>query len=91
MINDEERKMTVTDVNGNEYEAEILFTYENEERKTSYVFFYDSEDKDEEVVVMRYLENGELEPIEDDEEYDEVEEVFNACQEEPKIQDLKKA
>ena len=69
-----ERQMVVTD---------------NEERKASYVFFYDTEDKDEEVIVMRYLESGELEPIEDDEEYDEVEEVFNAWQEDPKIQELK--
>ena len=86
-----ENQMVVTDAEGKEHLMEILFTYDNEERKTSYVFFYDSEDKDEEVVVMRYLENGELEPIEDDEEYDEVEEVFNAWQEDPKIQDLKKA
>ena len=86
-----ENQMVVTDAEGKEHLMNILFTYENEERKTSYVFFYDSEDKDEEVVVMRYLENGELEPIEDDEEYDEVEEVFNAWQEDPKIQDLKKA
>jgi uncharacterized protein YrzB (UPF0473 family) len=38
---------------------------------------------------MRYLESGELEAIEDDEEYDEVEEVFNAWQDDPKIQELK--
>ena len=81
--------MVVTDNEGKEHLMQILFTYDNEERKTSYVFFYDTEDKDEEVVVMRYLENGELEPIEDDEEYDEVEEVFNAWQDDPKIQELK--
>ncbi len=86
-----EKQMVVTDNEGKEHLMNILFTYENEERKSSYVFFYDSEDKDEEVIVMRYTENGELEPIEDDEEYDEVEEVFNAWQEDPKIQDLKKA
>ena len=86
-----EKQMVVTDNEGKEHLMQILFTYENEERKASYVFFYDTEDKDEEVIVMRYLESGELEPIEDDEEYDEVEEVFNAWQEDPKIQDLKKA
>ena len=84
-----ETQMVVTDNEGKEHLMQILFTYDNEERKTSYVFFYDTEDKDEEVVVMRYLENGELEPIEDDEEYDEVEEVFNAWQDDPKIQELK--
>ena len=86
-----ENQMVVTDSEGKEHLMNILFTYENEERKTSYVFFYDSEDKDEEVIVMRYSESGELVPIEDDEEYDEVEEVFNAWQDDPKIQDLKKA
>ena len=84
-----ENQMIVTDGEGKEHLMEILFTYENEERKTSYVFFYDTEDPEQEVAVMRYLESGELEPIEDDEEYDEVEEVFNAWQEDPKIQELK--
>ena len=84
-----ENQMVVTDNEGKEHLMNILFTYDNEERKASYVFFYDSEDPEEEVIVMRYLESGELEPIEDDEEYDEVEEVFNAWQDDPKIQELK--
>ena len=84
-----ENQMVVTDSEGKEHLMNILFTYDNEERKASYVFFYDSEDPNEEVIVMRYLENGELEPIEDDQEYDEVEEVFNAWQDDPKIQELK--
>ncbi len=86
-----EKQMVVTDNEGKEHLMQILFTYDNEERKTSYVFFYDTEDKDEEVIVMRYLESGELEPIDDDEEYDEVEEVFNAWQDDPKIQELKQS
>lgn len=86
-----EKQMVVTDNEGKEHLMQILFTYDNEERKTSYVFFYDTEDKDENVIVMRYLENGELEPIDDDEEYDEVEEVFNAWQDDPKIQELKQS
>ena len=84
-----ENQMVVTDAEGKEHLMNILFTYDNEERKASYVFFYDSEDPEEEVIVMRYLESGELEPIEDDEEYDEVEEVYNAWSEDPKIQELK--
>ena len=86
-----ENQMVVTDAEGKEHLMNILFTYDNEERKASYVFFYDSEDPNEDVIVMRYTKDGELEPIEDDEEYEEVEEVFNAWQEDPKIQDLKKA
>ena len=87
-----ENQMVVTDAEGKEHLMNILFTYDNEERKASYVFFYDTEDPEEEVIVMRYvgeLDNGELIPIEDDEEYDEVEEVFNAWQDDPKIQELK--
>ena len=84
-----ENQMVVTDAEGKEHLMNILFTYDNEERKASYVFFYDSEDPNEDVIVMRYLENGELEPIDDDEEYDEVEEVYNAWVEDPKIQELK--
>ena len=84
-----ENQMVVTDSEGKEHLMNILFTYDNEERKASYVFFYDSEDPNEDVIVMRYTEDGELAPIEDDEEYDEVEEVFNTWQEDPKIQELK--
>ena len=84
-----ENQMVVTDNEGKEHLMQILFTYDNEERKASYVFFYDTEDPKEEVIVMRYKESGELEPIEDDEEYDEVEEVFNAWQDDPEIQKLK--
>ena len=84
-----ENQMVVTDSEGKEHLMNILFTYDNEERKASYVFFYDSEDPNEDVIVMRYTQDGELEPIEDDEEYDEVEEVYNAWSEDPKIQELK--
>ena len=85
-------QMVVTDDQGKEHLMQILFTSENEERNAQYVFFYETEDPEQNVIVMRYegdLDKGELIPIEDDEEYDEVEEVFNAWQEDPKIQELK--
>ena len=89
-----ETQMIITDEQGKEHLMQILFTSENEERDAQYVFFYDTEDEEENVMVMRYvgeLDSGELIPIEDDEEYDELEEVLNAWEEDPKIQDLKKA
>lgn len=89
-----ETQMVVTDSEGKEHLMQILFTSENEERDAKYVFFYDTEDKEENVMVMRYvgeLDQGELIAIEDDEEYDELEEVLNAWEEDPKIQELKKA
>lgn len=84
----DEKTMVITDSEGNEHNVTILFTYDNEERGTSYVFFYEDNDPDE-VLVYRVTKDNELEEIDDDEEYEEVEEVFNAYQEDPKIQDLK--
>ena len=89
-----ETQMIITDEQGKEHLMQILFTSENEERDAQYVFFYDTEDEEENVMVMRYvgeLDSGELIQIEDEEEYDELEEVLNAWQDDPKIQELKKA
>ena len=91
-MENKEKQMVVTDSEGKEHLMIILFTYENEERDTKYVFFYANEDPDQEVAVMRYegdLDQGELFAIDNDEEFDEVEEVFNAWQDDPKIQELK--
>lgn len=88
-MENKEKQITVYDSEGNEHLMEILFTYDNEERKTSYVFFYDPADP-EEVIAMRYNDEGELAEIEDDEEYEEITEVFNAFNEDPTIQEAKK-
>ena len=84
-----DNEMVVTDSDGKEHLMHILFTYDNEERGCSYVFFYEVGDNEENVMVMRYTAEGELEEVDDDEEYDEVEEVFNAWQDDPKIQEIK--
>lgn len=84
----EEKQITVIDSEGKEHLMEILFTYDNEERGKSYVFFFDPAEP-ETVVPMVYKEDGTLEEIEDDEEYEEIEEVFNAYMEDPKIQEIK--
>ena len=80
-----EKQITIVDGEGKEHLMEILFTYENEERGTKYVFFFDPADP-ENVIPMRYQDDGTLEDIDDEEEYDEVEEVFNAYMDDPKIQ-----
>ncbi len=85
---DEERQITVIDDKGNEHLMQILFTYENKERGAKYVFIYDEKAPDE-VYPMRYNDNNELIEIEDPDEYAEVEEVFNAYEEDPEIQKLK--
>lgn len=83
-----EKQITIIDGEGKEHLMEILFTYENDERGTKYVFFFDPADP-ENVIPMRYKDDGTLEDIDDEEEYEEVEEVFNAYLEDPKIQDIK--
>ena len=77
----DDKQMTIKDDQGNEHLVEILFTYEHDERKKKYVFFYEKNNP-EEVIAMEYNDKGELLEIESDEEYDEVEEVFNTFMEE---------
>ena len=86
-LNDDE--MIVTDDQGNEKVMKILFTYDNDERKKSYVFLYEKDDEDNVMAFAYNEENQSLEEIEDDDEYAEVEEVFNAFNEDPKIQEAK--
>lgn len=78
-----EKQMVIYDADGNEKTVEILFTYTSEESGYSYVLFYEPEN-DEEVIAMRYTEEGELQEIESDEEFAEIEEVYNAY-----LEDLK--
>ena len=86
IIND--KQISITDSEGNEHLMEILFTYEHEERGKKYVFFYDK-NTPEDIIAMEYNDEGELFEIESDEEYEEVEEVFNAFMEENEPQDEK--
>ena len=79
-------QLEIVDENGNKTLLEILFTYENEERKRQYVFCFEIDSPDE-VMVFAYTDDGELFEVEDDEEYAEVEEVFNAYIEENEFQD----
>ena len=77
----DEKQITIEDEDGNRHIMEIYFTYENPERKKKYVFLYESGMEDE-IIAMEYTDDGELLEIESDEEYGEIEEVFNAFQEE---------
>ncbi|HZJ89967.1 MAG TPA: DUF1292 domain-containing protein [Bacilli bacterium] len=86
MINDRIKEMTsdeltIVDEEGNEFVFSILFSYENEERNATYVFFYDEEDEDD-VMFVRYYEDGKISYVEDAEELAEIEEVFRAFEEE---------
>lgn len=82
-----EKQITVIDENGNEQLCEVLFTFESEEFKKSYVLYYPlgaDEDDSEEVEIHASSfnanadgEDGELEPIETEEEWDLIEEMLN--------------
>lgn len=85
--NDDEMIITLDD--GTEKVMRILFTYENEERKKSYVFLQEKEDEDNVLAFIYNEEDKSLEEIEDDDEYSEVEEVFNAFLNDPKIKEAK--
>lgn len=85
-----ENNITVVDENGNEQLCEILFTFESDKFNKSYVLYYPiSEDDDEEIeihassfVPSENNEDGELSPIETDEEWDMIEEMLNTFLEE---------
>ena len=88
MILDDE--MIITNENGEEKVMKILFTYESEQRGKEYVFLFEKDDEENVLVFSVNAEDNSLEEIEDDEEYAEAEEVFNAYMNDEKIQEIKK-
>lgn len=71
----------IKDENGKEVEMEILFTFANDEAGKQYVVFQ-SPSGDDEVFASAYDEEGNLFPIETEEEWAMVEEVLGAFSEE---------
>ena len=75
---EDNNKMTIID-EGKEIELEILFTFEDTERfKKKYVLYMDPNDEDGNLNASIYDDEGNLYPIESDEEWEMVEEVFGA-------------
>ncbi len=81
-------EIVIYDEDGNEFLMNILFTYENEERGAEYVFLYDNASP-EDIIVMKYNEDHELFEVTDEEELSEAEEVLEAYNEDPNIQEIK--
>ena len=83
-----ENRLTFIDEEGNEILCEILFTFDSEEFKKSYVLFYPvgSEEEEIEVMAASYIPNengeGELQAIETEEEWDMIEKVLDQFDEE---------
>ncbi len=72
----------ITAENGEEIAMEVLFTFDSDEFKKSYVLFHNPNDKEGTVYTMSYDEAGNLYEVETDAEWEMIEEVFATFQEE---------
>lgn len=71
-------KLYVTDESGKEIEMEIMFTFS--ENGKNYVVYFNPEDDDEntDLFVSCYDEEGNLYPVETEEEWDMIDEIVGA-------------
>lgn len=86
-MNHGDNQITVIDDQGNEQLCEILFTFDSEEFGKSYVLYYpigEDDDDDEEIEIHASAftpsedeNDGDLQPIETEEEWDLIEEMLN--------------
>ena len=87
MNEEKNRYFTVTDQSGNTVQYEILFTFDSDETKKSYIVFTDNtEDEDGNIVTYAavYDKNGEtleLNDIETDEEWNIIEHLLSSIEE----------
>lgn len=80
-----EDMITLIDENGNEQLFKELFTFDSDDYGKSYIFIYPEEqENDDSVDIQAYIiadnednDGQDLVPIEDDKEWDMVEEVLN--------------
>ena len=77
-----DNRLILTDENGQETEREIVLTFDDEEHGRKYVLVkYPSKDEDD-VFAFAYDDEGNLEPVEDPEEFEMCQEVLGAFEEE---------
>ncbi|MFJ5621485.1 DUF1292 domain-containing protein [Peribacillus loiseleuriae] len=82
-----ENNITIVDENGNEQLCEVLFTFDSEQFNKSYVLYYpisaeDDEDEEIEIHASSFVpsednKDGELSPVETEEEWDVIEEMLS--------------
>ena len=92
MSQETQNHITIVDENGNEQLCEILHTFESEEFGKSYVLYSlvgaeEDEDGAVEIFASSFTpaengEDGELQPIETEEEWDYIESVLNQIEDE---------
>ena len=83
-------KILIKDIDNNTYECDILFTFDSDETKKSYIVYTDNS-KDEQGNVQVYAsiydpnqEDQKLEPITTEQEWKVIETILNTLQEEIK-------
>lgn len=79
--------MVITQDDGTERLMKILFYFHNDQRNKDYYFLYEENNEDE-VIVMATSDGQSLENL-TDEEFDEAEQVFEAYEQDPAIQEIK--
>lgn len=72
-----EETLTIVNEEGLEQEMVILFTFTSDETEKNYVLYYDPQQPQGDVYVSSYTDEGLLFPIEDEEEWEMIQEVFN--------------
>ena len=71
-------KMIITDESGQEREVEILLTFEDESTGHSFVLFTDPQDEEGNVYAYRYDEDGNLNEVTEESEWEMCQEVLGA-------------
>lgn len=79
---EDNKRLIVVDQNNQEIEMEILFTFDDENRGKKYVLYTNPNDESGEVFASSYDEEGKLFAVEDPTEWEMIEEVFGAYQDE---------
>lgn len=82
-----DNEILISDEDGNSQLLKILFYFHNDIRNKDYYFIYDEENPDD-IIVMGSSDGESLEEL-SDEEFDEAEQVFEAYQNDPKINEIK--
>lgn len=83
-----DNEIVLTKEDGTQEVAKILFYFHNDQRNKDFYFLYKEENPDD-VIVMGSSDGTSLEEV-SDEEFDEAEQVFEAFQEDPQIEEARK-
>ncbi len=79
---EDSKVMIITGENGQEKEVEIILTFEDDKNKKSYVLFTDVNANDGNVYAYSYDEDGNMNEITDEAEWEMCQEVLGAFLEE---------